>query len=90
MLTFDKNEQLICWTEVETDGLIVDVVVLPGAEGEEEDARREEILNHGAHAKPPLRVGFEGPISWSATIHDTNDRYLEACIHKRLYAHDSV
>lgn len=37
LLTFDKNEQLICWTEVETDGLIEDVVVLPGIEGEEED-----------------------------------------------------
>lgn len=38
VLTFDKAEQLVCWTEMETDGAFEDVVVLPGAEGEEEDA----------------------------------------------------
>ena len=40
VLVFDKVEQVVCWVEVETpgaDGLIEDVVVLPSAEGEEED-----------------------------------------------------
>lgn len=37
VLVFDKVESVICWLEVETDGLIEDVVVLPGAVGEEED-----------------------------------------------------
>lgn len=37
LLTFDKNEQVICWSEVETDGLIEDAVVLPGDAETEED-----------------------------------------------------
>lgn len=37
LLTFDNNEQLICWTEVETDGDIEDVVVLPSGQGVDED-----------------------------------------------------
>jgi hypothetical protein len=37
MLTFDTNEQLVCWTEVETDGAIEDVVVLPSGQGVDED-----------------------------------------------------
>jgi hypothetical protein len=38
MLVFDKLEQVICWLEIETDGVIEDVVVLPGDAGVEEDA----------------------------------------------------
>lgn len=37
VLVFDKVEQVICWLEVETDGSIEDVCVLPGAQGDEED-----------------------------------------------------
>lgn len=37
VLVFDKVESVICWLEVETDGLIEDVVVLPGDIGDEED-----------------------------------------------------
>lgn len=37
MLAFDKNEQLVAWCEIETDGDIEDVVVLPGDPGSEED-----------------------------------------------------
>lgn len=37
MLVFDKIEQVICWLELETDGLIEDAVVLPGDPGDEED-----------------------------------------------------
>jgi hypothetical protein len=37
VLVFDKVENVICWLEVETDGDIEDVVVLPGDDGEEED-----------------------------------------------------
>lgn len=37
MLVFDKVEEVICWLEIETDGSIEDVVVLPGAIGDEED-----------------------------------------------------
>lgn len=38
VLIFDKLENVICWIEIETDGLIEDVVVLPGAAG----AKRED------------------------------------------------
>ena len=38
VLVFDKLEKVKCWIEVETDGLIEDVVVLPGASG----ARKED------------------------------------------------
>jgi hypothetical protein len=37
VLIFEKDENVTCWVEVETDGLIEDVVVLPGDEGDEED-----------------------------------------------------
>lgn len=37
MLIFDRVEQVICFIEIETDGTIEDVVVLPGNSGEEED-----------------------------------------------------
>ena len=37
MLVFDKVEQVICWLEIETDGLIEDAVVLPQNPGEAED-----------------------------------------------------
>jgi len=30
MLVFDRTENTLCWCEIETDGLIEDVVVLPG------------------------------------------------------------
>ena len=37
MLVFDKVEEVIAFLEVETDGEIVDMHVLPGDEGDEED-----------------------------------------------------
>ena len=37
VLIYNKAENLTCWLEVETDGLIEDVSVLPGASGSEED-----------------------------------------------------
>lgn len=37
ILCFDRSEQLVCWTDVETDGDIVDVVVLPGSASTNED-----------------------------------------------------
>lgn len=37
LAVFDKAEQVLCWIDVETDGDIEDVVVLPGAVGSEED-----------------------------------------------------
>lgn len=37
ILVFDKVENVICWLEMETDGLVEDAVVLPSDEGEEED-----------------------------------------------------
>lgn len=39
VLVFDVNENVTCWLEVETgnSGTIVDAVVLPGGEGEQED-----------------------------------------------------
>jgi hypothetical protein len=37
LLVFDKVEKVICWSEIETDGLVEDAVVLPGDEGDEED-----------------------------------------------------
>jgi len=37
VLVFDKVENVNCWIEVETDGLIEDVCVLPGGSGDEED-----------------------------------------------------
>lgn len=37
ILLFDRSEQLICWSEYETDGDVVDVAVLPGAAGTDED-----------------------------------------------------
>lgn len=38
MLVFDKVEQVLCFLEIETDGQIVDGVVLNGASGSQEDA----------------------------------------------------
>lgn len=32
VLLFDHAENIVCWTEVETDGVVEDVVVLPGAD----------------------------------------------------------
>lgn len=37
VLVFDRVEQVICWLEIETDGLIEDVVTLPGDVGDAED-----------------------------------------------------
>jgi len=37
LLMFDRSEQLICWSLVETDGDVVDVAVLPGSTGTDED-----------------------------------------------------
>lgn len=37
ILVFDKTEQVICWLEFETDGLVEDAVVLPSDDGEQED-----------------------------------------------------
>lgn len=37
VLTYNKAENLICWQKLETDGLVEDVSVLPGASGSEED-----------------------------------------------------
>jgi hypothetical protein len=34
---YDKVEEVMCWVEVETDGVIEDVVTLPGENGEIED-----------------------------------------------------
>lgn len=37
MLVFDKLENVICWLEIETDGVVEDAVVLPGDAGDKED-----------------------------------------------------
>lgn len=37
MLVYDKLENVTCWIEIETDGQIEDVVILPQDEGEPED-----------------------------------------------------
>jgi len=37
ILIFDPVEDVLCWVEYETDGVVEDVVVLPGAAGSEED-----------------------------------------------------
>jgi hypothetical protein len=37
LLQFDVNEQVVCWSEIETDGLIEDVVALPSQAGVEDD-----------------------------------------------------
>lgn len=37
ILIFDSVEQVTCWVEYETDGLVEDVVVLPGDVGDDED-----------------------------------------------------
>jgi hypothetical protein len=37
VLIFDPLEQVLCWLEIETDGLVEDAVVLPGDAGDEED-----------------------------------------------------
>jgi hypothetical protein len=37
LLIFDRVEQVTCWVEVETDGLVEDAVVLPGNAGSNED-----------------------------------------------------
>lgn len=34
---FDRTENVLCWLEVETDGAVEDVAILPGDEGEGED-----------------------------------------------------
>lgn len=38
VLVYDKVEDVKCWVEIETDGDIEDVVVMPGAAGTREDA----------------------------------------------------
>jgi hypothetical protein len=35
---FEKIENVLCWSLVETDGVVEDVVILPGAVGDSEDA----------------------------------------------------
>jgi hypothetical protein len=37
LLQFDVNEQVVCWSEIETDGLIEDAVVLPSTANVEDD-----------------------------------------------------
>lgn len=37
LLIFDKTEDVTCWLKITTDGLIKDVVILPGEEGDGED-----------------------------------------------------
>ncbi len=37
VLIFDANENVTCWVEVETDGDVEDVAILPGDDGDEED-----------------------------------------------------
>lgn len=37
LLIFDSTEQVTCWAEIETEGLIEDVAVLPGDVGDSED-----------------------------------------------------
>lgn len=37
MLLFDKLENVVCWLDVQTDGIVEDVVVLPGDAGDKED-----------------------------------------------------
>lgn len=37
MMVFDKLEQVVCWLNLSTDGVIEDGVVLPAAEGDAED-----------------------------------------------------
>lgn len=37
ILVYDKREEVIAWVELETDGLVEDVYVLPGAAGNDED-----------------------------------------------------
>jgi hypothetical protein len=37
MAIFDRTENVLCWFEVETDGVVEHVAVLPGDEGDEED-----------------------------------------------------
>jgi len=37
LLIFDATEQVTCWVDVETDGDVEDVAVLPGDEGDSED-----------------------------------------------------
>ena len=38
MVTFDKTEQVNCWYEIETDGDIEDVVIMPSEAGDTEDS----------------------------------------------------
>ncbi len=37
ILVFDPNEQVTCWVDLDTDGLVEDVAVLPGDSGDSED-----------------------------------------------------
>jgi hypothetical protein len=37
MLVFEREEDVVCWIDIETDGLIEDVVVLPADDGVAED-----------------------------------------------------
>lgn len=37
LLVWDLVEKVVCWSDIETDGLIEDIVILPGDEGDEED-----------------------------------------------------
>lgn len=37
LLVFDATEQVTCWVDVETDGDVEDVAILPGDDGESED-----------------------------------------------------
>lgn len=44
-LVFDKLENVTCWVEIETDGTIEDVVVLPGASGARLEDRVYYVVN---------------------------------------------
>lgn len=37
VLVFDRTENVTCWLEIETDGEVEDVLILPGDEGDSED-----------------------------------------------------
>jgi|GEM_PF-484003 len=37
LLIFEREEDVVCWVDIETDGLIEDVVILPADDGVEED-----------------------------------------------------
>lgn len=37
ILIYDRAENLVCWIDYETDGVVEDIVILPGADGDGED-----------------------------------------------------